>query len=114
MKIIVSILFLIVSAELFAQERIVVSKDHNISGIAYHSSEFLSKPKEITLSTDSTEYNYFAAYLVIQTSDVTTEQLDFTKKLMKYVKQNHGILYITIQSGVPPCIPTPGHPCPKQ
>lgn len=76
----------------------------------------LNKPAESykVQEVDSTEYDYFAAYLVIQTSEVTPEQLDYTKKLLKYVKQNHGILYITIQSGTPPCIPSPGHPCPKK
>lgn len=63
-------------------------------------------------ATDTTySYQGFTAYLVIQTSEVTKEQIDFAKKLTKYVKDQHGILYITIQSGVPPCIPTPTRPC---
>lgn len=80
-----------------------------------YNKEFLGIPETgYKVLIDSSEYDYFAAYLVIQTTQVTDEQLEYTKKLMKYVKQNHGILYITVQSGTPPCIPTPGHPCPKK
>lgn len=74
---------------------------------------FSDYPKNVTVTIDSTEYDYFAAYLAIQTSEVTNAQLEYTKKLMKYVKQNNGILYIVLQSGTPPCIPGPNHPCPK-
>lgn len=51
---------------------------------------------------------YFAAYLVIQTSDPTDNQLRFTKLLAEWVKENEGVLYVTIQSGKPtppPCPP---------
>lgn len=73
----------------------------------------MEAPARTNVAIDSTEYDYFAAYLAIQTSEVTPEQLEFTKKLVKYVKQNHGILYIVLQNGIPPCIPVPGRPCPK-
>lgn len=54
------------------------------------------------------EEEYFAAYLVIQTSDVTDNQLKFVKLLTEFVKGKGGILYTTIQSGKPPSPP----PCP--
>lgn len=54
------------------------------------------------------EEEYFAAYLTIQTSDVTKNQLDFVKKLTKFVKKQGGVMYTAIQSGKPPVPP----PCP--
>lgn len=54
------------------------------------------------------EENYFAAYLVIQTSDPTDNQYKFVKLLTEFVKEQGGILYVTIQSGTPPNPP----PCP--
>jgi hypothetical protein len=72
-------------------------------------------PEKVQAVAMDTTYSYqgFTAYLVIQTSEVTKEQIEFAKKLTKYVKDQHGILYITIQSGIPPCVPTPVRPCPK-
>lgn len=59
--------------------------------------------------TEKKKEEYFAAYLVIQTSDPTENQYKFAELLTKFVKENEGVLYITIQSGKPgnppPCGP---------
>lgn len=57
---------------------------------------------------EENQNNYFAAYLVIQTSDPTDNQLKFTKLLAEWVQNHNGVLYVTIQSGKP----TEPPPCP--
>lgn len=104
MKTLLTILSVLVCAVCFGQS---IAKSTEPTPIV------VKAPQTEAVAMDSTySYHGFTAYLVIQTSEVTKEQIEFAKKLTKYVKDQHGILYITIQSGTPPCIPGPGHPCP--
>lgn len=53
------------------------------------------------MATEEKKDYYFAAYLVIQTSDVSDNQLKFVELLTDYVKNKGGQLYTTIQTGKP-------------
>ncbi len=46
--------------------------------------------------------NYFAAYLAIQTSNLTKGQAKLIKEMTKLVHKENGVLYTVVQSGVPP------------
>lgn len=106
MKTLFTILSILICAVCFGQTgAVVVNKNPAIITVPY-------VPDRVEAIDTIYSYQGFTAYLVIQTSEVTKEQIEFAKKLTKYVKDQHGILYITIQSGTPPCVPSPGHPCP--